>query len=103
VTGPHDPAPLPRRLQERVQVFIYVLSADQENDADVLGVTAASAALSMSKVPWNGPVAAVARRPCRRGLDPDPTFQQLELSDVDMIVSGSKDSIVMVEGGALGA
>ncbi len=84
-----------------MQVFIYVLSADQENDADVLGVTAASAALSMSKVPWNGPVAAVRVGRVEGAWILNPTFQQLEFSDVDMIVSGSKDSIVMVEGGAL--
>jgi len=50
----------PEGFKNEVQIFVYVLSADQENDADVLGVTAASAALTMSKVPWNGPVAAVA-------------------------------------------
>jgi len=49
----------PEGFKNEVQVFVYVLSADQENDADVLGLTAASAALTMSKVPWNGPIAAV--------------------------------------------
>jgi len=49
----------PEGFKNEVQVFVYILSADQENDADVLGVTAASAALSVSKVPWNGPIAAV--------------------------------------------
>jgi len=78
-----------------------VLSADQENDADVLGVTAASAALTMSKVPWNGPVAAARVGRVEGAWILNPTFQQLEFSDVDMIVSGSRDSIVMVEGGAL--
>src|ERR1043166_9669520 len=89
----------PEGFKNEVQVFIYVLSADQENDADVLGVTAASAALTMSKVPWNGPIAAVGRVEGAWILN--PTFQQLEFSDVDMVVSGSADSIVMVEGGAL--
>jgi polyribonucleotide nucleotidyltransferase len=91
----------PEGFKNEVQVFIYVLSADQENDADVLGVTAASAALSMSKVPWNGPVAAVRVGRVEGAWILNPTFQQLEFSDVDMIVSGSQDSIVMVEGGAL--
>src|SRR5881296_3304631 len=91
----------PEGFKNEVQVFIYVLSADQENDADVLGVTAASAALSMSKVPWNGPVAAVRVGRVEGAWILNPTFQQLEFSDVDMIVSGSKDSIVMVEGGSL--
>src|SRR5207248_8830249 len=48
----------PDGFKNEVQVFLYVLSADQENDADVLGATAASAALMISKVPWNGPIAA---------------------------------------------
>jgi len=91
----------PEGFKNEVQVFIYVLSADQENDADVLGVTAASAALTMSKVPWNGPVAAVRVGRVEGAWILNPTFQQLEFSDVDMIVSGSRDSIVMVEGGAL--
>jgi polyribonucleotide nucleotidyltransferase len=91
----------PEGFKNEVQVFVYVLSADQENDADVLGVTAASAALTMSKVPWNGPVAAVRVGRVEGGWILNPTFQQLEFSDVDIIVSGSADSIVMVEGGAL--
>jgi len=91
----------PEGFKNEIQVFIYVLSADQENDADVLGVTAASAALAMSKVPWNGPIAAVRVGRVEGAWILNPTFQQLEFSDVDIIVSGSRDSIVMVEGGAL--
>jgi polyribonucleotide nucleotidyltransferase len=91
----------PEGFKNEVQVFIYVLSADQENDADVLGVTAASAALSLSKVPWNGPIAAVRVGRVEGAWVLNPTFQQLEFSDVDMIVTGSADSIVMVEGGTL--
>src|SRR5438094_9678504 len=91
----------PDGFKNEVQVFVYVLSADQENDADVLGVVAASAALMISKVPWNGPVAAVRVGRVEGAWILNPTFQQLEFSDVDMVVSGSRDSIVMVEGGAL--
>src|SRR6266508_4010259 len=91
----------PEGFKNEIQVFIYVLSADQENDADVLGVTAASAALTMSKAPWNGPIAAVRVGRVEGAWSLHPTFQQLEFSDVDLIVSGSQDSIVMVEGGAL--
>ena len=91
----------PEGFKNEVQIFIYVLSADQENDADVLGVTAASAALSVSKVPWNGPIAAVRVGRVEGAWILNPTFQQLEFSDVDLTVSGSRDSIVMVEGGAL--
>jgi polyribonucleotide nucleotidyltransferase len=91
----------PEGFKNEIQVFIYVLSADQENDADVLAVTAASAALAMSKVPWNGPIAAVRVGRVEGSLILNPTFQQLEFSDVDIIVTGSRDSIVMVEGGTL--
>ena len=91
----------PEGFKNEIQIFIYVLSADQENDADVLGVTAASAALAMSKVPWNGPIAAVRVGRVEGEWILNPTFQQLEFSDTDMIVTGSRDSIVMVEGGAL--
>src|SRR6266550_3140908 len=91
----------PEGFKNEVQVFVYVLSADQENDADVLGLTAASAALTMSKVPWNGPIAAVRVGRVEGAWILNPTFQQLEFSDVDMVVSGSRDSLVMVEGGAL--
>jgi polyribonucleotide nucleotidyltransferase len=91
----------PEGFKNEVQVFVYVLSADQENDADVLGVTAASAALTMSRVPWQGPIAGVRVGRVEGAWILNPTFQQLEFSDVDMIVSGTADSIVMVEGGAL--
>src|SRR5438477_2655118 len=91
----------PEGFKNEVQVFIYVLSADQENDADVLGLTAASAALTMSVVPWKGPVAAVRVGRVEGAWILNPTFQQLEFSDVDLTVSGSKESIVMLEGGAL--
>src|SRR5256886_133454 len=91
----------PEGFKNEVQVFVYVLSADQENDADVLGLTAASAALTMSVVPWKGPIAAVRVGRVEGAWILNPTFQQLEFSDVDLTVSGSRDSIVMVEGGAL--
>jgi len=91
----------PEGFKNEVQVFVYVLSADQENDADVLGVVAASTALSLSRVPWNGPIAAVRVGRVEGAWILNPTFQQLEFSDVDLTVSGSSESIVMVEGGAL--
>jgi polyribonucleotide nucleotidyltransferase len=91
----------PEGFKNEVQVFVTVLSADQENDADILGVTAASAALSISNVPWNGPLAAVRVGRVDGNWILNPTFQQLEFSTIDLTVSGSADSIVMVEGGAL--
>ena len=90
----------PEGFQNEVQVFIYVLSADQENDADVLGMVAASFALSASKIPFAGPVAGVRVGRVEGKWILNPTFQQLEFSDVDIVTAGSKDSIMMVEGGA---
>jgi len=87
-------------FKNEVQVYVYVLSADQENDADVLGLMAASFALTSSKIPFAGPIAAVRVGRVDGKWILDPTFQQLEFSDLDIVVSGSKDSIMMVEGGA---
>jgi polyribonucleotide nucleotidyltransferase len=91
----------PEGFKNEVQVFVTVLSADQENDADILGVVAASAALSLSTVPWNGPLAAVRVGRVEGNWILNPTFQQLEFSTLDLVVSGSADSVVMVEGGSL--
>jgi polyribonucleotide nucleotidyltransferase len=91
----------PEGFKNEVQVFVTVLSADQENDADILGVVAAGTALGLSAVPWNGPLAAVRVGRVESNWILNPTFQQLEFSSIDLVVSGSADSIVMVEGGAL--
>jgi polyribonucleotide nucleotidyltransferase len=91
----------PEGFKNEVQVFVTVLSADQENDADILGVIAASTALSLSSVSWNGPLAAVRVGRVEGNWILNPTFQQLEFSTIDLVVSGSHDSIVMVEGGSL--
>ena len=91
----------PEGFKNEVQVFVTVLSADQENDADILGVMAASSALSLSGIPWHGPLAAVRVGRVEGNWILNPTFQQLEFSMIDLVVSGSADSIVMVEGGSL--
>jgi polyribonucleotide nucleotidyltransferase len=91
----------PEGFKNEVQVFVTVISADQENDADILGVVAASTALSLSSVPWNGPLAGVRVGRVEGNWILNPTFQQLEFSTIDLVVSGSADSIVMVEGGSL--
>jgi polyribonucleotide nucleotidyltransferase len=91
----------PDGFKNEIQVFVTVISADQENDADVLGVLAASTALSVSQIPWDGPIAAVRVGRVENSWILNPTFQQLEFSTIDLTVTGSADSIVMVEGGAL--
>ncbi len=91
----------PEGFKNEIQVFVTVLSADQENDADVLGLLGASLALTISNVPWNGPIAGVRVGRVDGNWILNPTFHQLEVSELDLIVSGKADSIVMVEGGAL--
>jgi polyribonucleotide nucleotidyltransferase len=91
----------PEGFKNEVQVFVTVVSADQENDADVVGAFAAAAALSVSSIPWNGPLATVRVGRMEGNWILNPTFQQLEFSSIDLTVSGSADSIVMVEGGSL--
>jgi polyribonucleotide nucleotidyltransferase len=90
----------PEGFKNEVQVFVYVISADQENDSDVLGLLAASYALNASKIPFLGPIAGVRVGRVQEKWILNPTFQQLEYSDLDFVVAGSLDSIVMVEGGA---
>jgi polyribonucleotide nucleotidyltransferase len=91
----------PEGFKNEVQVYIYVISADQENDADVLALVAASTAINMSKIPFTGPIAGVRVGRVQERWVLNPTFQQLEYSDLELVVAGSADSIVMVEGGAL--
>ncbi|MFN0179691.1 MAG: polyribonucleotide nucleotidyltransferase [Gemmatimonadales bacterium] len=91
----------PEGFKNEVQVFVTVISADQEHDADVLGAFAASAALSLSPVPWNGPLATVRVGRVEGNWILNPTFHQLEYSDIDLTVSGSGEFVDMVEGGAL--
>ena len=91
----------PEGFKNEIQVFVHVISADQENDADVLGLLAVSFALNASKIPFVGPIAGVRVGRVQEKWVLNPTFQQLEYSDLDLVATGSKDSIVMVEGGAL--
>ena len=91
----------PDGFKNEVQVFVYVVSADQENDADVLALVAVSYALSASKIPFSGPLAGVRVGRVEGKWVLNPTFQQLAYSDLEMVVAGTSDSIVMVEGGAL--
>jgi len=91
----------PEGFRNEVQVFVTVLSADQENDADVIGALAATTALGLSPVPWQGPLATVRVGRVEGNWILNPTLQQLEFSTIDLVVSGTADSIVMVEGGAL--
>ena len=91
----------PDDYRNETQVACFVISADQENDADVLGMLGASAALSLSSIPWDGPIAGVRIGRVESEWIVNPTFEELDFSDMDIVVAGSEDSIVMVEGAAL--
>ncbi len=91
----------PKGYHYEIQVVGTVLVADQETPYDTLSMVGASAALSLSDIPYDGPIGAV-----RVGRGPDggfilnPTYQQLEESDLDLVVAGTKEAITMVEAGA---
>src|SRR5688572_23284401 len=91
----------PDGFMHETQVACMIISADQENDADVLALLGASVALTMSKIPFNTPVASVRVGRIRGNWLLNPTFQQLEYSDVDIVVAGTEDAILMVEGGSV--
>jgi len=91
----------PEGFKNEVQVYVYVVSADQENDADFPSLLAVSLAMNASKIPFAAPIAGVRIGRLEGKWVLNPTFQQLEYSDMDLIITGSKESIVMVEGGAL--
>ena len=92
----------PKGYRKQVDVVITVLSVDMENNPDVVGIIAASAALAISPIPWRGPVGAV-----RLGLKEiegkkqilvNPTYDQMEGTQLDLVVSGNEEAIIMMEG-----
>ena len=90
----------PKGFRNDVQIIVTPLSADQENDPDVLAINAASAALTISEIPFDGPVGAVRVGLSEGNLVANPTISQLEESDLDLVIAGTSDAILMVEGGA---
>lgn len=90
----------PDAFNNETQVMITVVSSDGENTADALGTIGASFALSISDIPWNGPVAAVHVGRINGELILNPTFAQLEESEMDIIITGTATDVVMVEGEA---
>ncbi len=87
-------------LRCETQVIATVLSADRENDPDVVAMLGASVALHVSDIPFNGPLAGVRMGRIDGQWVINPTQSQLPESDMDIFLSGSRDAIVMVEGGA---
>src|SRR6476619_3288064 len=90
----------PEGYKDDIQLVITVLSTDQENEPDVLGTVAASAALTISEIPFAGPVGAVRIGRIGGEFVVNPTYSQLDESELDLVVSGTRDAIMMVEAGA---
>ena len=90
----------PKGFRNEVQLVITVLSTDQENDPDILALLGASAALTMSDIPFEGPLAVVRVGHINGELVLNPTFSQLSTSKLDLVVAGTKQAVVMLEAGA---
>jgi len=90
----------PAGWRHETQIIALVLSADQENDTDVLAITGASAALALSDIPFEKTIAGVRVGLLEGQFIINPTFEQRKRSEIDLIVAGSRDAIVMVEAGA---
>ncbi len=88
----------PNEFKNETQVIAFVLSHDGENDADVLAAVGASAALTISDIPFDGPCAEVRVGRINGEFIVNPTIKQIKESDVELVVAGTSDSIMMVEG-----
>lgn len=91
----------PKNLRREVQLVITCLSIDEENDPDILGIIAASAALATSDIPWNGPIAGIRIGWAENtGFIINPSYKEREGLALDLIVGGTKEKINMLEAGA---
>ncbi|MCL1911737.1 MAG: polyribonucleotide nucleotidyltransferase [Leptospirales bacterium] len=88
----------PEGFINEVQIIIYVLSHDKQNQPDVLAINAASAALSISGMPFNGPVGAVRIGRTNGEFIVNPTFDEIKDSDINLVVAGTKKAVTMIEG-----
>lgn len=89
----------PEGFNAETNITSMVLSSDASNDPDVLSITASSAALVISEIPFNGPISAVRIGMLEDEMIVNPTYEQREKSTLDLVISGTKDGILMVEGG----
>ena len=90
----------PKDMRNDVQVILYAFSADGENPLDILAINAASAALSISDIPWDGPIGAVRIGRIDGEFVVNPTFEEIEKSELDLRLAGTRDAVLMVEAGA---
>ena len=87
-------------IRNEVQVILYSLSADFINPLDIIAINAASASLMISDIPWDGPVGAVRVGRINGKLIANPTYEEIEKSDLDLRIAGTADAILMVEAGS---
>ena len=87
-------------MRNEVQIIMFTMSADTDNPLDILAINAASAALMISDIPWAGPVGAVRVGRVDGKLIANPTYSELEKSDLDLRIAGTQDAILMVECGS---
>ncbi len=90
----------PKGFVNEIQVVAIVLSSDGENDPDILACIGASSALAISDIPFNGPMGAVRVGRIEGQFVINPTFTQLDKSALDLVVAGTKESVIMIEAGA---
>lgn len=90
----------PQDYQEEVQVIVTVLSVDQQNDPDIISFIATSAALAISDIPWNGPLAAARIGMQNGGFLLNPTEDEKQFSNLDLVVACNKKEVVMLEANA---
>jgi polyribonucleotide nucleotidyltransferase len=90
----------PKDLRNAVQVIMYAFSADDVTPIDILAINAASAAVTISDLPWDGPVGAVRIGMMEGEFVINPTYAEMEVSDLDLRLAGTRDAVLMVECGA---
>jgi polyribonucleotide nucleotidyltransferase len=90
----------PKGYKQEVQIVLTVLSTDQENDPDILAINGASAALAISSIPFLGPIGAVRVGYIDGAFVTNPTNTQLNDSQLDLVVAGTREAVMMVEAGA---
>jgi len=90
----------PKGFINEVQLVSMVVSSDGENDSDILAMIGASTALTISDIPFNGPIGAVRVGRLDGKFILNPTFQQLATSDLDLVVAGTRSAVIMIESGS---
>ena len=88
------------RMRNEVQIVLTVLSIDDKNDPDIPALLASSLALSLSNIPWQGPVAGVRIGKTNGDLILNPSYEERAAGETDLVVSGTKDRITMLHAGA---